>query len=79
MSAQRRGRESGRAASGGSVGRAESQNERSPVPFQVRVPTWVVGQVSGWSMCERQAIDISLPLFLPPFPSSLKTNKQINK
>ena len=45
------------------------RTERSLVQFLVRAHAWVVGQVLGWCMYERQPIDVSLPLFLPPFPS----------
>ena len=37
------------------------QTERSPVQFQVRARAWVAGFLSR--------IDVSCPLFFPPFPS----------
>ena len=52
----------------------------SLVQFPVRARAWVEGQLpGGWGgkgvACERQPhIDVSLPPFLPPFPS-LKINK----
>ena len=46
------------------------------VGFPVRVHTWVVGSVPGQGACEKEPIDVSLslmdvslPLFLLPFPS----------
>ena len=47
----------------------------SPVQFPVRAYAWVVGQVRSGGAHERQPhIDLSLPLFLPPF-SSVNVNK----
>ena len=46
-----------------------SQSERSPVPLG-HMPLEVGGSSPRWGgACEGQAIDVSLPLFLPPFPS----------
>ena len=44
------------------------------------IPGWGMclgcGQRPQWGSCERQPhIDVSLPLFLPPFPLSLKVSK----
>ena len=43
----------------------------SPVRFPVRAHAWVVGQVPSWErMHKRQPhIDVSIPLFVLPFPS----------
>ena len=42
----------------------------SPVQFPVGTPAWVMGQVPWWEAQERHPpIDVSLPLFLPSFPS----------
>ena len=53
---------------------ASLQSERSPVQSPVRAHAWVGGQVPGWG-CVRGNwsmyflhIDVSLPLFLLPFP-----------
>ena len=35
----------------------------------VRSHTWTVGSITGGGMCRRRLINVSLPLFLPPFPS----------
>ena len=55
----------------GSVGCAFiPQSQRSPVQFPVRAHAWVVPSlVPGWSMWERQVVNVSLPLFLPLFSS----------
>ena len=51
------------------------QNRRSLVQFQVRAHTWVAGLVPSWGrargnqLIHLSHIDVSLPLFLPPFPS----------
>ena len=46
------------------------RTKRSPVRFPVRAHAWAVGQVPSGGPCERQShIDVSLPLFLPPFLS----------
>ena len=51
------------------------QTKGSPVRFPVRVHAWVADQVPGSGLCEREPYtDISLPLFLSPFPS-LKISK----
>ena len=43
--------------------------QKSPVRFPVRAHVWVAGLVLvGWGVYERQPNDVSLPLFLPPFP-----------
>ena len=42
----------------------------------MRAHAWVAGQIPGWGICERQRIDVSLPLFLPPFSSK---NKMLKK
>ena len=44
------------------------------VQFPIRAHAWVVGSVPSQGACERHLIilshiDVSLPLFLPPFPS----------
>ena len=44
------------------------QTERSLVRFPAKAQTWVVDQVPGWGRV-RGNQSISLPLFLPPFPS----------
>ena len=50
-------------------------NQVSPVQFPVRAHAWVVGQVAsrgrvkGNQSIDLSHIDVSLPLFLPPFPS----------
>ena len=45
------------------------QNRESLVQFLVRAHAWVAGQVAG-EVHERQPhTDVSLPLFLLPFPS----------
>ena len=58
--------------------------ERSLVRFLVRAHVWVGGLVSGEGMYKRQLmnvshIDVSLPLFLPPFPSLESIKKQASK
>ena len=46
------------------------QTKGSLVRFPVRACAWVVGQVPSRGACERQPhTDVSLPLFLLPFPS----------
>ena len=45
------------------------QDKMSLVWFPVRVHDCVVGLVLSQGACERQLIDVSFPLFLPPFPS----------
>ena len=46
------------------------QTKGLPVLFPVRAHAWVTSQVPSRGGCERQPhIDVSLPLFLPPFPS----------
>ena len=45
------------------------QSERLATRFPVRARAWVMGSVPGWGTYNRQLIDVSLPLFLPPFPS----------
>ena len=60
---------------------ASLQTERSPVRFPARAHAWDMDQVLlSWG-CGRGSrsmylshMDVSLPLFLPPFPS-LKVNK----
>ena len=53
---------------------ASLQTKGSLVLFPVRAHAWVVGQVPTKGACEwLPHIDISLPLFLLPFPS-LKIN-----
>ena len=48
----------------------ELQTKGSPVQFPVRAHAWVVGQVPRRGPRVTQAhIDVSLSLFLPPFPS----------
>ena len=52
---------------------AVPQNEGSLVQFLVRAPAWVTGSVPSWGAYKRQPhIDVSLPLFLHPFPSVYK-------
>ena len=48
------------------------QTKRSLVRFLVRAHAWVVDLVPSWGAYRRQPINASLPLFLPPFPTSLK-------
>ena len=49
--------------------------KRSLVQFPLRAHAWVVGQIPSWGhvignrMMYLSHIDVSLPLFLPPFPS----------
>ena len=51
------------------------QTKRSLVQFPVRAHAWVAGKVPSGGAHKRQPhIDVSLPLFLPPFPS-LTINK----
>ena len=46
------------------------QTKGSPVRFPVRAHAWVVDEVPSRGAHERQPnTDVSLPLFLPPFPS----------
>ena len=48
----------------------ELQTKGLPVQFPVRAHAWVAGQVPSRGPRVRQAhIDVSLSLFLPPFPS----------
>ena len=60
------------------------QTKGSPVQFPVRAHAWVAGQVPTWGRVRGSQmtfllhIDVSLPLFLPPFPS-LKINKIFKK
>ena len=42
------------------------QTERLPVRGPVRTHAWIAGQVPIWEVFERQLIDVSLPLSLPP-------------
>ena len=58
----------------GSVGWAFLlQSKRLPVQFLVRAHAYVAGSVPGQGTCERQPIDVSLPLFLPsPFSKNNK-------
>ena len=55
--------------------RASLQIERSLIRFPVRAQAWVVGQVSRWGLASGNLlmyllhVNVSLPLFLPPFPS----------
>ena len=44
----------------------------SPVHSPARAHAWLAGQVPVWATFERQPTDVSLPLFLPPFPSLQK-------
>ena len=45
-------------------------NQRVAGSIRVRAHAWVVGQVPWCRACKRQPhIHVSLPLFLPPFPS----------
>ena len=53
----------------GSVVGVITQTKRSPVQFPVRARAWVMGSVPSWSTYNRQLFNVSLPLFLPPFPS----------
>ena len=47
-----------------------NQTKESLVQFSVRAQAWVAGQVPWCGVHERQShIDVSLPLFLLPFPS----------
>ena len=56
---------------------ASLQTKGSLVWFPVRAHAWVIGQVPSRGAHERQLhIDVSLPLFLPPFPF---LKKYINK
>ena len=56
------------------------QTERSLVRFPVRVHAWVEGQVPSLGVCKRQPMDVSLPLFVLPFPSLEKwVNKNLFK
>ena len=49
------------------------ENQSVAGSFPVRAHVWVVGQVPSWGAHERQPhIDVSLPLFLLPFPSLYK-------
>ena len=56
------------------------QIKRLLVQFPVRTRAWGVGQVPSWGQARGNQsvylshIDVSLPLFIPPFPS-LKINK----
>ena len=51
------------------------QTEGLPVRFSVREHAWVSGQVPSWGRVRANRslnllyISVSLPLFLPPFPS----------
>ena len=45
------------------------QTEKSQVLFPVRAHAWIVGLVPGQGVFRRQVIDVSLPLFFPPFTS----------
>ena len=46
------------------------QTKELLVQFPVRTHAWVAGQFPQSGVCEGQPnIDVSLPLFLPPFPS----------
>ena len=59
------------------------QTERLTVWFPVRAHAWVTGWVTGqvprWGAYERQPINVSLPFFLPPFPSKFKKKKKKRK
>ena len=59
---------------------ADLQTKGSPVWFPVRAHAWVSDQDPSRGLNKKQPhIDVSLPLFLPPFPSLKQTNKQTNK
>ena len=46
------------------------QTKGLPVQFPGTAIAWVAGQVPSKGQCEKQPhTDVSLPLFLPPFPS----------
>ena len=45
------------------------QTKGSLVQFPVRAHAWVAGQVPSRGHKRQPHIDVSLPLFLPPFPS----------
>ena len=47
-----------------------SQCERFPVSFSVRAHATDAGLVPIKGVCEKQPIDVSLPLLLPPFTSA---------
>ena len=53
---------------------ASLRTKGSQVQFPVRAHVWVVGQIPNWGHQRQLHIDVSLPLFLLPFPS-LKINK----
>ena len=59
----------------------ECQPVNPKVRFPVRAHAWVAGQVPSWGRVRGSQslyllhIDVSLPLFLPPFPSPLSKNK----
>ena len=44
-------------------------NGKVAVSILVMAPAWIASQVPQLGVRERQPIDVSLPLFLPPFPS----------
>ena len=54
---------------------ANLRTERSPVESPVRAQAWVADQVPGWGPARGNQwmflfhMDVSLPLFLPSFPS----------
>ena len=56
------------------------QTEGSPVLFPIGAHAWVAGQVPSWGCVRGNQLmflshtDVSLPLFLPPFPSLWKEN-----
>ena len=50
------------------------QIKGSPVQVPVRAHAWVAGQVPSRRCTRGNHMDVSVPLFLPPFPS-LKINK----
>ena len=53
------------------------QIERSPVLFPGQGACLGCQLVTGWGVCQRQPISVSLPLFLPPFPSlKIKRNAE---
>ena len=45
------------------------QSQRSRVRFLVTAQAWVAGSDPSQGTHERQPINVSLPLFLPPLPS----------
>ena len=58
------------------------QSKASQVCFPISAHAWVVGLLPGvpsLDAYEGQLMDVSLPLFLPPFPVSKKINKIFKK